>query len=556
MENENKVRAFIVIVKDTEAEWSLNKVQNEALELIKNVSGKDASGKVKFPEKPHIAERIESLVNFIKILRDLLRQSTSSDEISQIATLLVEQMTEMLGDELYDYLFQDELDKQYHEALGELKQTDPTKKEFDLLRISLEFRGGETAQRLSCWPWEYLHSPQRGDVTYSGHFIAVESELMLTRRVSQGAQSLKFESPLRVLLVVAMPEERGAIISNAVFRKLATLRKKTRRATPDKMKKMGYQIRFQLAKLIDQPEEKRISNSKYQWKATKENLEKVVKKYKPHVVHFIGHGHFDAKQKQATIDMIQKGGSLNPVKENDFATKVKNNNLRLVFLQSCESATQDPSTIASGLARRLALQQIPSIIAMQDKIENDVSGEFAEAFYEELAKSRSIDKAVMAGRKEIKEHNDASWVAFAVPVLYLESQIGMLTEVPGSNPPIIDSTETIDTRNKIPSKIGSTETIDTRNKITCPRCKKELAMSSETKFCTYCRLSFYCRTEECKGNVRYDDPLGTVCQKCGKVIIQEPWLQEELPMSPSIRPPKDQPLPTGTTEPPRKPYER
>ena len=498
MGTESKVRALRVVVKDRNAEWTLNKVVGEALEY-------EDSGSVNLYEEPLAAQRIKNLTNIIKDLRHALRQAGPDEEVAKTATRVATRIAEMLGDELYQYLFRNSLDKKYHQVLADLRGS--KKSPVDVLRISLEFQ--ESASRLlGGWPWEYLHSPKRDNVGYSGHFLALETELMLSRRVFEKPQSLEFRSPLKVLLVVSMPDQRGEVLGNAVLSTLNDLKEAT--ANEEKMKERGYKIKFKLDKLIDKPKEEALLDPNYSYQATRVNLEKTVRAYEPHIVHFIGHGRFDNDENRASIDLIQAGFRPDPVAEEEFATRIKNANLRLVFLQACESAIGDPFTNASGMARSLALQQIPAIIAMQDKIENIAAGEFACAFYEELAKTRSIDKAVTAGRKAIHDQSDASQrVAFAVPVLYLESQIGLLTEAEVTPPD----------GGSIPPPI------DTRQLRPCPRCNTMLDMA-KAEFCTNCALRFCCDSgrPQCRGKQnRYLEPLGNFCHSCGAKIQQEPW---------------------------------
>jgi hypothetical protein len=380
-----------------------------------------------------------------------------------------------------------------------------------VLRISLEFQ--ENASSLwGGWPWEYLHSPKRDGVGYSGHFLALETVLMLSRRVFHLPQTLEFRSPLKVLLVVAMPDQREKVLPQAVISKLKELKDAT--ATKEGMEENGYNIRFEFDQLIDKPKEEALLNQSVEYQATRFNLEKKVRIYEPHIIHFIGHGRFDDNENRATIDLIQEGFRPDPIAEGDFASKIKTPNLRLVFLQACESAKGNPFTSVSGMARSLALQHIPAIIAMQDKIENINAGEFACAFYEELARTRSIDKAVTAGRKAIHDQSDASQrVAFAVPVLYLESQLGILSPVDETKPPA--------------------PIITPPDKQPCPRCKSLLDIKTEG-FCSNCGLRFCCDSDKpnCKGKgIRYKDPTDRFCQNCGSKIQQEQWSPPTVPDS-------------------------
>ena len=170
----------------------------------------------------------------------------------------------------------------------------------------------------------------------------------------------------------------------------------------------------------------------YEWQVLRVNLRKTVDDFRPQIVHLIGHGKFvDGKAK---IDLVLRGGNADPVDAETFAGLISHNDLKLVFLQACETALVDPFMAASGIARSLANKTIPAIIAISDQIEKQIASEFACAFYESLATTGSIDGAVSKGRNAIGTLSNASQqVAFGVPVLYLDSQSGMLslTDVAG-----------------------------------------------------------------------------------------------------------------------------
>src|SRR5262249_38609588 len=117
--------------------------------------------------------------------------------------------------------------------------------------------------------------------------------------------------------------------------------------------------------------------------------------------------------------------------EAEFASGVGNGNpnLRLVFLQACETALADPRAKISGVAMRLAYKQVPAVIAMQAKVKNQVANTFAGTFYDALWHQVPIDYAVREGREAIRIMEGPSVrdkLAFGIPVVYLSSYLGLI----------------------------------------------------------------------------------------------------------------------------------
>lgn len=504
MADEPNIRMLRIIVKDTLVEWKLNQLKGEYTSIIE-------SGDVKLDEEELAKQRIENLGSVLKDLRHVLRQSDPGGGVAKTAVEVANRISEQLGDELYQYLFrlESELDTLYHDNLKRLKH-----RELDKLRITLEFQGAEAATRMARWPWEYLRSPSRSKVENSGHFLSLEAELMLSRRVSEKAQLLRVPSILKVLLVVSKTKADISVLADATQKKLEELKKSTG------AKGGIYKIHLDYMSLIDS----RDLKQDYQWQATRKQLEHAVRQNKPHIIHFVGHGRFD--DKHSYVDLLGEGGDTDSVNEEEFAAIIKHPDLRLVLVQACESAITDPYRSATGLAQRLANQGIPAVIAMQDKIENTAAEEFAGAFYEALTRTCSIDDAVRAGRKAIQEQCDASMrVAFGVPVLFLESQTGMFSLEEekieaGRGSTLVDTTTLILTCPNCQNRIKQDKPNCVNCQISsfaCPRCGVSCALTE--RFCQKCGLGYYCL--RCKERMR--EPNSNYCGACGEPLKQKPY---------------------------------
>lgn len=498
------IHTLRIRVSGKKVTWDLQDVLgNEGVKLIAT-----SEKEQELDSKPYARERIEKVIGILRDLGGLLRKLPGEAKVGEIAN----RVAETLGEELYEYLFVPDLDRLYHAQLKQVREKAGVKK----LRVSLELLGSDVEQ-ISRWPWEYLRSRQRSDVEHSGHYLAVDpdAELVLSRCASRLSKALTVAGTLKVLLIVSRPRNRDSVQYDAVFNKLTQLQT----ASAEDRLKHGYTIRTELKDLVDTHQ----IEPNYLWQVTRQNVRTVIRAYRPQIVHLIGHGSF--VENTAKIDLVQLGGLADPTNAKDFVDAIYHSDLKLVFLQACESALADPYTSASGIAGSLANKNIPAVIAMSDRIENEVASEFACGFYERLAQTGSIDGAVNAGRTAIELLPNASQrIAFGVPVLYLDNQSGMfsLAEVPSSGGP---SRTVVDTTRRLESQTDR-----------CPRCGDDLRKGREQKGCSKCGLRFVCESPKCQGRIRLANPMeGKYCDECGEAVTQREWLGEPTEPSPPPR---------------------
>src|SRR5690349_23765772 len=97
--------------------------------------------------------------------------------------------------------------------------------------------------------------------------------------------------------------------------------------------------------------------------------------------------------------------------------------LRLVMLNSCDSAAGSPSDLFSSAAATLIRRGIPAVLAMQFEISDDAAIEFTRSFYESAAEGRSIDAAVQNARLAVCLARPGS-LEWGTPVLFLRQRDG------------------------------------------------------------------------------------------------------------------------------------
>jgi len=125
------------------------------------------------------------------------------------------------------------------------------------------------------------------------------------------------------------------------------------------------------------------------------DLRRGLLKYKPHILHFSGHG-----STSAGIVLEDDDGKTKVVAAADLTELlgILKDNLRVVVLNSCYSALQ-----AGGIT-----QTIDCAIGMNDKVGDQSAIIFAATFYESLAFGRSVEEAFRLGVSDLKTEGTGS----------------------------------------------------------------------------------------------------------------------------------------------------
>lgn len=358
----------------------------------------------------------------------------------------------------------------------------------DRLRIMLVLR--KEAKELLAFPWEFIFMPKGDD----GVFLAGEqTDLILARFVpdiKRTFQPDRESKKLRILIVLSAPEELGTIYAEELIAQLKGLE--------------SPQIAVER---LDQP--------------TTTTFMETITRFKPHIMHFIGHG---KKGKLALLKdkrfikeakaEISAGLTQNRIKD---AHWLESSSVRglfadheppLVFLHACEGAAQDllPISLKSfrDTARELAYSSIPAVVAMQYKITNYDANLFAQEFYGQIREGKHIDEAVVEARCKLgRSTGDVGqfWGNrnFGTPVIYLRS------EKPIIQPPLSEP------RGPAP---GGTPPV-TMQKVPCPypNCLDGW-VSPDDKFCAACGQPLM----PCPSCKLVMAQLRGICGKCGNKI--------------------------------------
>ena len=148
-----------------------------------------------------------------------------------------------------------------------------------------------------------------------------------------------------------------------------------------------------------------------------------------HVVHFVGHGFFDAAQNLGGLLFEDEQGRSRVVSAATMGMLLHDHDaLRLVFLNACEGATSGRSNSFAGVAQQLVQQGVPAVVAMQFPVSDSASIALSQEFYRSLADGLPADAALSEARKAIAAQSES--YEWGTPVLFSRSEDNRLIELP------------------------------------------------------------------------------------------------------------------------------
>jgi tetratricopeptide (TPR) repeat protein len=240
-------------------------------------------------------------------------------------------------------------------------------------------------------PWELLADED-------GHIFA--HDIALRRRVHKeySGTMAPFELPVRVLVVVARPEDVGFIDT-----RLAT------RGVLEAVERLDGALEVEVLPA-----------------ATLAALSvRLRRKPAVHVVHFDGHGGFDERAGHGFLCFENAEGGLDSVARDRLANALTGLSLPLVVLDACQAAKGGTYPFAS-IAEQLVTAGTGSVIAMPHSVLVPSSASFFAAFYGALAKGDTIAAAINQSRlalllttqRSVSRRGDFHLSDWFLPVLY------------------------------------------------------------------------------------------------------------------------------------------
>lgn len=309
-----------------------------------------------------------------------------------------------LGQQLYAALFQGSLRDSWMTAQGIAQHRS------EMLRLRLGLKG----VRLHRLPWEVMYgldgsgSRQRDNLTPAPRAIATGTDILFSRyQPSNGlATSLlptlaERDQPLRILMAIAAPTDQERLeLTQEALNLQRELRNGPLAGTPD----------IQLT-ILEQP--------------GREQLTQALEQGQFQIFHFAGHSNLGVEGGNLYL-VNHRTGLTEPLSGDDLAGLLVNNGVCMAVLNSCRgahTATADPQAVQEerNLAEALVGRGIPAVLAMAERIPDDVALNLTQLFYRNLKQGYPIDLSVNRARQGLLSSYGSHQFYWALPILYMAS---------------------------------------------------------------------------------------------------------------------------------------
>lgn len=300
-----------------------------------------------------------------------------------------------LGQQLYNALFQGSLRDSWMmaQAIAQNQRS--------VLRLRLGLKG--TA--LPRLPWEVLHAGDRPlatgtDVAFSRYQLGPDF------RHPAYAFSNKPHQPLKILMVIAGPSDQESLELAA---EASHLQEELKALSPNEPPAIQLTI-------LAQP--------------GRERLTQALEQGQYQVFHYSGHSNLGDSGGDVYL-VSDRTGLTETLNGDDLAGLLVNNGVQLAVFNSCRGAyvaNQSDSNQDKNLAEALVKRGIPAVLAMAERIPDEVALTLTRLLYRNLNQGYPIDLSLSRARQGLIAAYGSNQLYWALPVLYLHPEFdGFLT---------------------------------------------------------------------------------------------------------------------------------
>lgn len=305
-----------------------------------------------------------------------------------------------LGQELYSGLFQGNLRDSWTCAQGIAQHR----------REVLQLRLGLKGRRLPRLPWEVLHAGDRPlatgtDVVFS-RYQPGTSLFKQTRPVPSG--------PLKILMAIASPSDRDSL---QLKREVLDLQQELENRTVNPLTHSLQAPEIQLT-ILEQPD--------------REQLTQALEQGNYQVLHYAGHSNLGPRGGELYL-VSSRTGLTETLSGDDLAGLLVNNGIQMAVFNSCRGAYGDSSDLAEesrerNLTEALVKRGIPAVLAMAERIPDDVALTLTRLFYRNLNQGYPVDLSLSRARAGLISAYGSHQLYWALPILYQHPEFdGYLT---------------------------------------------------------------------------------------------------------------------------------
>ncbi|MCP6762465.1 MAG: CHAT domain-containing protein [Fischerella sp. CENA71] len=341
------------------------------------------------------------------LMNDPLKLVLQGDAIARNSVNLA-----ALGRDFYEKLFKGTLRDSWMAAQGIAQNRQ------GVLRLRL----GLKDNRLARLPWEVMHAGDRPIAT--GPYIAFsrfQSGINAASRLPSNLLTLPEEGGIRVLMIIASPNDRTRL--NLLKQEAEELQAELHRQSPRFSETGAYLPGIELT-LLEQP--------------GREELTQVLEQRRYHILHYSGHSNLGPNGGEIYL-VSSRTGLTETLSGDDLAGLLVNNNIQMAVFNSClgaYAATSDPTqeTGERNLTESLVKRGIRSVLAMSERIPDEVALTLTQLFYRNLAQGYPVDLCVSRVRQGLISAYGSHQMYWALPILYLDKDfngyLGPETDAP------------------------------------------------------------------------------------------------------------------------------
>lgn len=284
-----------------------------------------------------------------------------------------------LGENLFRSLFHGPVKDVYTRSQGTLEQDEG---------MRLRFIIDPSSTEVAMLPWELLNDPDQGPLAML--------DMSVVRYIQHQAVRPSQSAPLPLKVLITSAQTPPQINVERELHEVVTA-----------LRGLGNKVH-----IVTEPH---LTRSKLQ-RHLRQGF---------HIWHFIGHGGFTTDNPTGHLLFEDETGDVESVNALQLGVLLNRCGLRLIVLDACEG-----SHITHELFRSLApasiRAQVPTVVAMQFSVPEDVTRIFASEFYSALAEGFPIDACVTEGRRAILGAFGLRYPDWATPTVYtraLENQL-------------------------------------------------------------------------------------------------------------------------------------
>jgi tetratricopeptide (TPR) repeat protein len=308
-----------------------------------------------------------------------------------------------LGQELYSALFQGTIRDSWMIAQGVAQ----SQKQALRLRLGLK---GDTLPRL---PWEVLHDGARplatgADVAFSRYHSA------LAAIPSSAAKQSDFDAdPLRILMVLAAPTDQEVL----------QLQKEAEHLRSELQQGYNSSKNAVTLTILEQP--------------GREELTQALEQGRYDILHYAGHSNLGMAGGDLYL-VSDRTGLTEVLSGDDLAGLLANNGVHMAVFNSCRGVQAanagDRVNEIGSLADALLKRGVPAVLAMAERIPDDVALNLSRLFYRNLKQRLPVDLSLNRARQGLLSSYGSDQLYWALPILYLHPEFdGFLQKVPPSS---------------------------------------------------------------------------------------------------------------------------